>query len=67
MLGQHWPDAGRQKLQSTSLPSAEDVLWMMFLEGDAVISLQRTISVWPLEACWKLSGLLRAYADRVKD
>lgn len=40
---------------------------MMSLGGDAVISLQRTISVWPLEACQRLSGLLRACADRVKD
>lgn len=52
MLGQRWPDAGRQKLQSTSLPSVEDVLWMTSLEGAAVKSLQRTISVWP----WKLAG-----------
>lgn len=40
---------------------------MASLEGDAVISLQWTIFVWPLEVCQRLSGVLRACADRVKD
>lgn len=39
VLGQHSPDAGKQKVQSTPLPSADDVLWMMSLEGGVVLPL----------------------------